>query len=109
LIEYRLVSQPSVDLDVESAFDWYENEQSGLGVEFLDELRAIYDRIADGPPKYQELRSGIRRAILGRFPYAAWKAALLSSSPFSAMSHKYRSKGGALRGLGNRYRLHAEA
>jgi toxin ParE1/3/4 len=72
--EYRLVSEPSVDFDVEAAFEWYENEQSGLGVEFLDELRATYNRITDGPLKYQDLRGGIRRALLRRFPYAVYFA-----------------------------------
>jgi len=74
VIEYRLVSEPSVDLDVEAAFEWYENERPGLGVEFLDTLRATYDRVADGPLKYQELRGGIRRALLRCFPYAVYFA-----------------------------------
>jgi toxin ParE1/3/4 len=72
--EYRLISEPQADLDVEAAFDWYEKEQPGLGLEFLDELRATYDRIADGPLRYQELRSGIRRALARRFPYAVYFA-----------------------------------
>ena len=74
MIEYRLVSEPSVDLDVEAAYEWYENERAGLGIEFLDELRATYNRIADGPLKYQELRGGIRRALLRHFPYAVYFA-----------------------------------
>lgn len=74
MIEYRLVSEPSVALDVEAAFEWYENERSGLGVEFLDELRATYNGIADGPLKYQQLRGGIRRGLLRRFPYAVYFA-----------------------------------
>jgi plasmid stabilization system protein ParE len=45
-----------------------------LGLQFLDELRASYDRIVEGPLKYQELRSGIRRALLRRFPYAIYFA-----------------------------------
>jgi len=72
--EYRLISEPPADLDVEAAFEWYENERPGLGLEFLDELRATYNRIADGPLKYQELRGGIRRALLKRFPYAVYFA-----------------------------------
>ena len=58
---YRLVAEPWVDLDVAATFDWYEKEQAGLGQEFLGELRATYDRVADGPLKYQHLRSGIGR------------------------------------------------
>jgi plasmid stabilization system protein ParE len=41
-------------------------------LEFLDELRVAYGRIADGPLKYRDLRSGIRRALLRRFPYAVY-------------------------------------
>ena len=75
MTEYRLISEPYVDLDVEAAFEWYEHERPGLGLEFLDELRATYDRIADGPLKYQELRGSIRRALFRRFPYAVYFAA----------------------------------
>jgi plasmid stabilization system protein ParE len=53
-------------------FYWYEAEEPGLGIEFLDELRAAYDRIAEGPFKYQELRSGVRRALTRRFPYSIY-------------------------------------
>jgi toxin ParE1/3/4 len=72
--EYRLVSEPKADLDIEAAFEWYQKEQSGLGSEFLDELRTTYHRIVDGPFKYQHLRSGIRRALLRRFSYAVYFA-----------------------------------
>lgn len=74
MIEYRLVSNPRADLDIEATFHWYEHEQSGLGLSFLDELRATYDRIVKGPLKHRELRSGIRRALFRRFPYAAYFA-----------------------------------
>jgi plasmid stabilization system protein ParE len=69
---YRLVSEAQVDIDIEAAFRWYENQQTGLGLEFLDELRAAYDRIVDGPFRYSQLRSNTRRALLKRFPYAIY-------------------------------------
>jgi plasmid stabilization system protein ParE len=72
--EYRLLSEPRADLEVEAAFEWYENERPGLGSELIDELRAAYDRIASGPLKYRALHSGIRRALLKRFPYAVYFA-----------------------------------
>jgi toxin ParE1/3/4 len=74
MTDYRLVSEPRADLDIEAAFDWYEKEQTGLGRQFLDEVRAAYDRIADGPLAYQDIRAGIRRALLRRFPYAVYFA-----------------------------------
>lgn len=71
MIRYQIEAEPSVESDIEAVFDWYEGEQSGLGLEFLDELRA-YLRIREGPFKYVELRSGIRRALAKRFPYAIY-------------------------------------
>ncbi|HEV8721197.1 MAG TPA: type II toxin-antitoxin system RelE/ParE family toxin [Candidatus Binatia bacterium] len=74
MTNYRLVSEPQADLDIEAAFQWYEKEQSGLGLEFLDELRAAYNRIVEGPFKYPHLRSGVRRALVRRFPYVVYFA-----------------------------------
>ena len=74
MTKYRLVAEPPVELEVAAAFEWYEKERAGLGHEFLDELRATYDRVADGPLKYQHLRSGIRRALVRRFPYGVYFA-----------------------------------
>lgn len=69
---HEIVAAPLVDCDIEAAYDWYEREESGLGLEFLDEIRAVYDRISDGPLKYPELRPSIRRALARRFPYAIY-------------------------------------
>ena len=72
--DYRLVAVPEADSDIEAAFEWYEKEQAGLGIEFLDQLRITYDQIADGPFKYPRLRLNTRRALLNRFPYAVYFA-----------------------------------
>lgn len=71
---WRLAAEPRADLDVAAAFEWYEKEQPGLGLEFVEELRGTYDRVAEGPLQYQDLRSGIRRALVRRFPYAVYFA-----------------------------------
>lgn len=73
-MKYLIEARPYVDADIEAVFDWYEAEEPGLGHEFLDELRAIYRRIIDGPFMYQDLRAGIRRALTRRFPYAVYFA-----------------------------------
>ena len=70
--QYRLEATAAVELDVEAAFDWYEGEEPGLGFEFLEQLRTSYKRILDHPLEYQHLRSGIRRALTRRFPYAIY-------------------------------------
>jgi hypothetical protein len=70
--DYRIEGAPAVDADIEAAFARYESEEPDLGREFLEEVRAAYQRILDGPFKYQDLRSGIRRALTRRFPYAIY-------------------------------------
>jgi len=70
--QYRLEATPVVELEIEASFEWYEREESGLGFEFLNQLRAAYLRILDRPLAYQDLRSGIRRALTRRFPYAIY-------------------------------------
>ena len=37
---YRILSNAASDADIEAAFEWYESEQPGLGLEFLNEIRA---------------------------------------------------------------------
>ena len=48
MTEYRIEAEPSVDADIEAAFQWYEREEPGLGFEFIDELRHSYRRILNG-------------------------------------------------------------
>jgi toxin ParE1/3/4 len=72
VIRYVIEAEPAVEVDIEAACDWFEGEEPGLGFEFLEELRAAYQRILDHPLGYQDLRSGIRRALTRRFPYAIY-------------------------------------
>ena len=90
MTEYRLVSEPQADREIEAAFQWYEKERAGLGLEFLEELRSTYDRIVEGPLKYQHLRSGIRRALPRRFPYAGYFAVEQSKIVVLAVLHASR-------------------
>jgi plasmid stabilization system protein ParE len=70
----RVLARPAANSDVEAAFHWHEAQELGLGDQFLDELRATYDRIAAGPSKYQRVGVEVRRALLRRFPYAVYFA-----------------------------------
>ena len=87
----RLRSTPEADLEIESAFEWYENQRPGLGLEFLEELRSTYERVVAGPLHYQELRSGVRRALVRRFPYAVFFATDNEEGLILAVLHAGRS------------------
>ena len=66
---YAIEAEIAVEADVEAAFDWYEGEESRLGFEFLEELRAAYHRILDHPFGYQDLRFEIRRVLTHGFRF----------------------------------------
>jgi plasmid stabilization system protein ParE len=72
VIEYRLVAPPEVDRELEEIHSWYEDQLAGLGDDFVEAVAAAYVRILEGPLKYQVLRSGVRRTLLRRFPYAVY-------------------------------------
>ena len=51
---------------------WYEEKRSGLGEEFVSEVDATLDAVAERPEIFQQVPGapGVRRALLHRFPYA---------------------------------------
>lgn len=74
MTEYQLVAEPRVAHDLLPAFQYYEEQQPGLGGEFLVEISAVYDRVVDNPFKYQILSSDLRRALARRFPFSIFFA-----------------------------------
>jgi plasmid stabilization system protein ParE len=88
--QYRLEATPAVEFDIVAAFEWYEREEAGLGFQFLDELRASYLRILHQPLAYQDLRSGIRRALTRRFPYCIYFSVEADAIVVLALLHTAR-------------------
>jgi plasmid stabilization system protein ParE len=65
----RLVFRRRAEIELAEAVDWYEDQRTGLGAEFLQEFDAALDRIVENPFLYQVIEDDIRRAPLHRFPY----------------------------------------
>lgn len=71
-MKYRLIIRPSAELDIASAFDWYEKQRLDLGSEFVEDVDEAMTRILQNPLQYQKQYLEIRRAIVDRFPYAVF-------------------------------------
>ncbi len=78
------------EADVREAALWYESKRDGLGAEFILELDALYERIARAPQQFPEIETGIRRALLHRFPYAAYFVAGDDDLVIIAVLHQHR-------------------
>lgn len=68
----KFIIRLEAENDIDSAFNWYEKQHTGLGREFALELSSSMDRIIETPRLYTELYRGIRRALIKRFPYGIY-------------------------------------
>jgi plasmid stabilization system protein ParE len=66
--EIRLRREAEQDLT--EAAKWYDDQRTGLGEEFLNELRATLSTMADMPSMYPMIYRSTRRAVMHRFPFS---------------------------------------
>jgi plasmid stabilization system protein ParE len=85
-VEFR----PAAAADLEEAADWYEAKQGGLGLEFLDAVRATLDKITENPKLYRVLYRDTRRALIRRFPYGIYFRAMPNRVLIVACMHGRR-------------------
>ncbi len=71
----RIQFHAEADLEVDAVFDWYEQQQPGLGADFLAELRSHLQAIAEAP-RAAAAWSGargkameVRRRVMRQFPF----------------------------------------
>ena len=48
-MSWRLEFAPEVEKDVSEAANWYETRQSGLGVQFVEEVIRVWDALTENP------------------------------------------------------------
>lgn len=66
-VQVRL--RPEAERDLIDAAGWYEQQQPGLGQQFLDETQAVLSSIAEMPLAYHLVHRTARRALMRRFPF----------------------------------------
>jgi plasmid stabilization system protein ParE len=66
---YKLLLKPGVEEDVDIAYNWYEDQQNGLGEAFLAELVTYYRKLEDRPTIFSYFHKHYRQVSLKRFPY----------------------------------------
>jgi plasmid stabilization system protein ParE len=67
-----VVLLPEAVADVADGFGWYEDQELGLGEEFLRCLDRAYALIAAHPLHYPIRFDSFRRILVRRFPYAVY-------------------------------------
>jgi plasmid stabilization system protein ParE len=65
-----VVIRPKARADFDEAFDWYESQRAGLGVEFSNRVQTVIDSIAVMPELPAPVYRDVRRAMVRPFPYS---------------------------------------
>lgn len=92
-MSYPLVIRPEAEADMSVARDWYNAQQDGLGLEFLDAIDAVFARIQETPELYAPEYKGVRRAGLSRFPYVVYYRLVGETVEVIAVLHGSRGPG----------------
>ncbi len=67
----QIIVRPEAEAEVQQAFDWYEEQSKGLGLEFLRAIEACLSGVTRNPFAYAVVKvPNVRRAVVRRFPYA---------------------------------------
>jgi plasmid stabilization system protein ParE len=76
--------------ELRDAIEYYEKAKPGLGVEFLEEVRAGVDLVLQFPTAWTSLSPQIRRYQLKRFPYGLLYQVRDTHILFVAVMHLHR-------------------
>lgn len=70
-MKYNVITLPRAEAETDDTIKYYEDQKSGLGFEFLDELESVRKKLAVQPQFYSFISSEktIRSVGLKRFPY----------------------------------------
>lgn len=82
--------QPRAQAHTTEAYDWYEQQRPGLGLQFLNAVEACLQAIAQNPGQYPIHRNRIRRAMTHRFPYLVFYVVEREESVVLAIIHASR-------------------
>ena len=66
---FAIILQEEAIDDIQEAYNWYENQLTYLGEEFLEELYEVFDKLKQHPNHYSFIFNEFRSAGLKRFPY----------------------------------------
>ena len=86
----KLVVRPEAELDTYEAALWYESERPGLGLAFLQAVRAVFARMTEAPLQFPVVAADVRRALLARFPFGVFFVVAGERATVLAVVHLHR-------------------
>ena len=66
----NIIFHPDIENEVKASYEWYQNQATGLGEDFLTELETAYQAIVELPNTWPKFQKGFRRFLLSKFPFS---------------------------------------
>ncbi len=70
--KYKLLINKFAKDDIENSVEYYNEQQQGLGNEFLLEVKSVILRIENNPYQFPKVEKKARKANVSRFPFAVF-------------------------------------
>lgn len=68
-MSYKIEVRPLATIEIIEGYDWYESQQEGLGLDFLNELDELYNILQRNPNTFSYFDKPVREGKINRFPY----------------------------------------
>ncbi|MBE8190095.1 MAG: type II toxin-antitoxin system RelE/ParE family toxin [Candidatus Thioglobus sp.] len=68
-MKFAIYFRPEAEQDIENAAQWYEQQKSGLGYDFLAEIENITKIISQNVLGYEKIYRDLHRTVIRRFPF----------------------------------------
>ena len=85
-----VVLRDEAQAEFDEAFDYYEGQRAGLGVDFVARVQRVFDGIAVNPQQHALVFADIRKAVVTRFPYCVFYRADATRVEVLAVFHSHR-------------------
>lgn len=87
----RFLVRSAAELEIATAFEWYELQREGLGSEFLNAVEAGLALIRRSPLMFPVVYRETRRALLRKFPYPRFYVTTPTTTRVIACVHARQS------------------
>ena len=99
-----LKRHPLVKADLQAAYNWYEDQRSGLGQEFASDFRLTYQQLRAGPLLYATRFADVRRLNFRRFSHGIFYVVRSNEVHILAVLHSSRDHESILAGRRRHFR-----
>lgn len=71
-MDYEIIILPSARRDLLDAFEWYQDQRTGLGLDFKLCVDEVLSKLQKHPKSYNKVYKDIRRVVTQRFPFGVF-------------------------------------